>query len=177
MILVAIGLFSPNIAAANTNTRRVPPTDVREEAVDRIQENRVELRDRISQISDERKRNIVENLAERFNNVNEKWTTHWNNVLTRLSEILVKIDARSDEIDTTSAEAVVARAQGAVNTQAAKVYKVEFDDEAELREQIQALISEFKGDLRSTKAAVSEAREAVQQVFRQLKALGGNDEQ
>lgn len=152
----------------------------RQEAKDAMEARRLEFQEKVAQIRDERKQKVVGNLAERFSSINEKWTTHWNNVLTRLTEILAKIEARNDTLDTSDATAAIAEAQDAVNTQAGMVYEFEIDDEENLGQNVKSAIEAFHADLRETQAVVKAARDAVHQVFRQLKAEdseGGTDEE
>ena len=148
----------------------------RQQALDEIRQNREELREKLSEIRDERKQKIIENLAERIVNVNNKWVEHWNNVLERLSGILAKIEVRLPDTDTSAAEAAIASAQEAVNTQAGKTYDIAITDEETLGENVSEVLREFHGDLREVHALVKTAREEVVKALRNLKASESEEE-
>jgi hypothetical protein len=139
----------------------------RAEVKDRVEERKQEFQDRLQNIKDERKQRIVANLAERFMHVNEKWTEHWTNMLGRLSEITAKMSGEG--VDTEAADAAIASAQEAVETQAGKDYEIEITDENNLREEVQALVAIFKEDMRSTLSSVQNAKKEVQTAFRVYK--------
>lgn len=152
-------------------------TTRKQEIADTIKTRREEFKQKLEGIRDERKQKILENLDTRITNVNAKWTERWNNVLKRLSEILAKIDARSDDsavdIAVNEAEVVIARAQNAVSEQAGKTYDIEISQEETLGENAREALSEFYTDLRGVHAVVSEAREAVGKAVRALKGVEG----
>jgi hypothetical protein len=142
----------------------------RREALEEIKTRREEFKVKLAEIRDERKQKILENLDARIANVNTKWVTHWSNTLTRLTEILAKIEEKSGgEVEIAAAEAAIAAAQTAVNTQAGNTYEFEIGDEETLGESISTTLKEFHEDLRVVQAAVKTAREEVGKVLRELK--------
>lgn len=147
----------------------------RREAVDEFRSNRAEFREKVAQVRDERKREILTNLDERIESVNTKWVEHWNEVLSRLSSIVSKIEARDETIDTSGADAAIARAQNAVNEQAVKVYEIEIDGEETLGQNARAALQEFHQDLREVQAFIKEARGEVVELLRILKANTGEE--
>lgn len=171
-------LFTSVILLTSIVSPRVSPSTVRDAAIEKREVMRDEFRQKLTQIRDERKQKIVENLATRIANVNTKWVEHWNNVLARLENILAKIEERSGgEVDTASAEAAIATAQEAVNTQAGKTYEIEITDEETLGENVSKTLGEFHKDLRVVHALVKTAREEVVKALRALKAEGGRGEE
>ena len=117
--------------------------------------------------------------------MNEKWTSHWTDSLTRLTEILEKLESRSSEladsgVDTaevdaaiSDARAAVDSAQDAINAQAANVYEINFEDESTLREDIQPIVTGFREEMRETFSTIKTAKEAVRVAFTSLKKLSG----
>lgn len=129
-----------------------------------------EFRRKLAEISDERKQKIVENVDTRIVQVNSKWVEHWNNVLTRLSQIVAKIDERSDgSVDTVSAKNAIATAQNAVAAQAAKTYEIKIEGDETVGENTRATLKIFHEDLRKVHAQVKTAREEVVKALRELK--------
>lgn len=161
----------------------------REEIQTRIQQaasasaqRREEFQNHLQEIRDERKQSIVENIDTRLSSVNEKWVTHWNNVLSRLSEILVKLQTRLDEYagdaDTTALSSAITQAQTSINTaqaavtaQAGKTYTIDITDETTLGDDVSSTISDFHSDIQEVLDTVKAAREDVHNVFVEVRKL------
>lgn len=140
------------------------------DAENKRNQTRDDFRRKLSQISDERKQKIVENIDTRIAQINLKWVEHWNNVLTRLAQIVAKIDERSDgSVNTTSAKNAIATAQNAVTSQAAKTYEIKIEGEETVGENTRSTLKAFHKDLREVHAQVKTAREEVVKALRALK--------
>jgi hypothetical protein len=138
----------------------------REEALAKSETRREALKEKIATIRDENKQKIITHLDEVMNAQNERWVNHWNNVLTKLSEIVVKLEARGAE--TAEAKAAIAKAQAAVTAQGTQVYAITITDESKLRTDVAPVAQDFKADLRATQAEVKLAREAVHAAFKTI---------
>jgi DNA repair exonuclease SbcCD ATPase subunit len=157
--------------------------EARREAWEETQEAREEFRNRLQEIKDARKRIIVERISNLISKINDKWISRWNGTLTRLSEILAKIESRADKLAEegkdvddvyaaiSEAEEAIATAQDAVNEQAGKTYIIEITDEETLGESVSSTIGEFHSDLQAVMEEVREAASAVRRAFGLLKEI------
>jgi len=167
-------------------------TILAQDTTDRVRERvarQEDFRSKLQEIRDERKQSIVSNLSERFSNLNQKWTMHWTDSLSRLTEILSKIESRANElaangVDTSevsvkirSAQFAIDTAQTAVDEQAVNNLEIDFSSEATLGEDIRGIISAYKEDMRSTFELIKVAKTAVREAFTSLKQLAANHEQ
>lgn len=153
----------------------------RMEARRTLEQKREEFSERLHLVRDEKKQESLVRINDNLSKINEKWVAHWNRVLVRLSEILVKIEARADAAgaDKTainSAKTAIGRAQDAVNTQAGKTYVIEIVDEASLGETVSSAIAGLRNDMSVVKAAVMDARDAVANALRVLKGVNNDNE-
>jgi hypothetical protein len=139
----------------------------REEIKAKVESKREELKEKLESIKDENKKKIVEHLGEMMASKNEKWTSHWNTVLTRLTEILAKVEERGGDV--ALAKAAITEAQAAVTAQSAKTYTISVTTEAKLREDVSPTATQFKADLKATQEKVKDAREAVHAAFKSIK--------
>lgn len=150
-----------------------------------IKERKEEFKERLAGLKDERKQAKVDNVAKRLEFLNEKWVAEWNKMLTRLSEILAKIEDKTNEAaasgkDTASTTAAIAlaksaisEAQTAVDLQSTKTYVITLNEEDTLRSDVETTTKQFKIDIEATKTSIKEARQAVVAVFRTLKEVVG----
>lgn len=138
---------------------------------------------------DERKKLIVERVQEKLGKVNEKRTDHFLKVLERLSTILDKIQSRTEkakaegknvtavETAIASARTAISTAQSAVNVQKAKTYQITVNDDTTARNDVGAATKQLQEDLRVVQDAVAAARNAVQNVFKEIKTLVGSNKE
>lgn len=157
----------------------------REEALENAKERREEFKKHLEELKDERKQKIVEHLDERLASLNQKWVNHFNRILTRLTEILAKIQGRTDELagngaDVTevntaisAANSAIDTAQAAVDGQAGKTYVIEITDEESLGENVSEVIHQFREDIAGVREVVRDAREAVRSAYKALKEASG----
>ena len=153
-------------------------SEKREELKQERETNREELKTRLEAFKDEARAMRVGRLADNFGNVNERITTVAVNQLDKLSEFLVRIQARATvafqagkdvtavEVAISSAETSIADARAIVLAQAGNVYEVDFEDEATVKEGLELLKDQIKGDLKAVREAVmlakGEVRDALQ---------------
>lgn len=157
----------------------------REEAKEKAKEIREEFKVRLEALKDEKKKMTVEHIDERLARLNEKWTNHFNKKLTRLAEILAKIQGRTEALGAegvdvaevnaaiVEAEAAINTAQDAVNTQAGKTYIIEITDEENLGENVSQAIHALKADIKVVREEVRTAKQAVHDAFKALKEAAG----
>ncbi|MFZ5932548.1 MAG: hypothetical protein ACOYT7_00460 [Patescibacteria group bacterium] len=157
--------------------------EAREAAMDAAKTAREEFKERLREIRNERKRKVVERIDENIAKHNEKWVEHWNRVLSRLREILAKIQTRADKLAAvgkdvskvnsaiSAAESLIAEAQSAVDAQAGKTYVIEITDEETLGENVSRLVQDFRNDVKSVIEKVQAARKGVRDAFKELKAI------
>lgn len=208
LVILASSLFAPIVSAREENTAtRSGETTTKSQRLEEYKTRRqqelqnwerrkllikekiasqtADIRLKLSEISDERKQQVVENLLERIGDLNQKWVDHWNNVLTRLGEILAKIQSRGQSLASegkntselngaiSDAQAAIATAQAAVNAQAGKAYTIEITSEENLRADAKRLFGQFKSDTSNVKRQIQAAREAVRMAFNELIVLTG----
>lgn len=162
----------------------------REKAISEQKEKREEFKEKLEEIRDQKKKKIVEKVDGNISTLNQKWINRWNETLTRLSEILIKIQTRTDEAAQngknvtnvnqaiSDAEVSIAGAKTAVDAQSTKTYTISISTEDNLGQDVKATISSFHADIKSTRETIEAARRAVANVLSTLKGLTGetNDE-
>lgn len=163
--------YSGNRTTTQTTTQQV------------VRENIVEKKMEIGDITDERKQEVVTNIVEKMNSTNARWTAQWSNVLTRLQQLLAKIESRADLAEAAGqdvssvreaidqADAAISEAQVALEAQAAKEYTLEITDEATLGETVRNAMSTLQSDLKSVKELILDARQAVREALTALKQI------
>ena len=160
----------------------------REAAKEERELKREEFKQKLSEIKDERKRKIVELLDLRTDKLVERWVEHWNIVLSRLTEILAKIESRADKAEEAGhdvsgvrtaiaeAEAAIAEAQNAVNELAGKTFVIEITDEDSLGQNVSDSVHQVREELQAVREKVRAARQAVLDALHALQAIRGVDE-
>ena len=133
-------------------------------------------------------RRVVELLDLRTDKMLERWVEHWNKVLSRLTELLAKIESRTDKAETAGhdvstvraaiaeAEAAIADAQNAVNELAGKTFVIEITDEQNLGHNVSDTIHAVREDLLAVREKVRLARQAILDALHALQAIRGVDE-
>src|SRR3989344_3133466 len=153
----------------------------REQALEEFQARREAAKE-------ERKRKIVELLDLRTDKLVERWVEHWNRVLSRLTEILAKIESRADKAEEAchdvsgvrtaiaEAEAAIAEAQNAVDELAGKTFVIEITDEDSLGQNVSDSVHQVREELQAVREKVRAARQAVLDALHALQAIRGVDE-
>lgn len=160
----------------------------KEEASAAAKLKREELKERLTEIKDTRKRLTIQRIDLNLFAVNEKWVNHWNRALTRLSELLVKIQTRTDKAEAAGydvdninlaiidAQSAISDAQNAVNTQVGKTYVIEIEDEGSLGSSVSLVVHQMRDDLKDTREYIVSARDKVKEVLKLLKTIRNIDE-
>jgi len=160
---------------------------VRERTRERVQATREQFKEDLQELKDQKKAKVVANIDEIIVNRNERWVTHWNRVLTRLALILAKIEARRDNlafegkdasaltVTISQARSAIDAAQASVDAQAAKTYIIDIESEINLGQSVRSVVHQFKQDISAVVVKVKAARQAVQDAFKALKAVTGEE--
>ncbi len=106
----------------------------REEMKTKMETQRERAKQRLADIRDKKKQEMASKIADQFDNLNKKWTDHFIERLGHFSDVLLKMQERSDIAATNgkdvtatnaaieAARTAIATAQTAVTVQAAKTY-------------------------------------------------------
>jgi hypothetical protein len=147
---------------------------------------REEFKTKLQTIKDVNKQKLVENIDQRISFLNTNWVNLWNAALTRLTEILAKIESRSNELAATGkdtrdlnnaiavAKTAINNAQNLVTDQSGKSYVINITNETSLHEDVKSQMSKFKTDSLEIRKSIQAAREAVHKAFQALVALRPN---
>lgn len=146
---------------------------------------REEFRARLSAIRDERKKTIVERIDQRMVEINANRTAIMLRHLTKIEEILSRIETRVDELSASGKDVVVIRtaiatartaiatARTTVNAQTAKTYTLVITTEDRLGTTVSAARTSFAKDLQTAHQAVVTARKSVRDVLKAVAAVVG----
>ncbi|MBX4205740.1 hypothetical protein KW795_00930 [Candidatus Microgenomates bacterium] len=159
----------------------------REEAQTKREAARDEFKEKLQTIKDTKKQQIVSKIDENISTLNQKWVDKWNEVLTRLTEILAKIQTRTDKAQANGkdvaqitaaiadTQTAISTAQTAVDAQASKTYTITITSETGLGTDVKTTINSFHNDIKNTRESVEAARKAVGDVLKTLKTIVGED--
>lgn len=158
----------------------------REEVKTNIQARREEVKAKVSAMRDARKKQVVERVQSKLSDVNARRTDHFLKVLERLSTVLDKIASRTEkakaegknvttiEAAISSARTAISSAETAVNTQKAKTYEITVTDDTTAKNDVGATVKQLEFDLQGVQKTVQAARDAVHNVFNQIKTFVGS---
>ena len=132
---------------------------------------KAEFREKIREIRDEKKQQILEHISNQLNLVNDRATKAMLKHLERIQTLLNKIKVRVPTVDITIAQTKIDEAKTAVETQAAKEYVIEFNNESGLRVGASAAKTKLRADLKAVREKIGLARQAVTDVLKAAKAL------
>ena len=147
--------------------------------------SREEFRSRISAIRDEKKKAIVERVDKRIAEINTNRTGIMTRHLTKIEEVLNRIEARALEVEKngkdisavktaiTTARTTIVASQTAVSAQAAKTYTIDITTEDKLGSAVSAARTALAEDLQTTHQTVVTARKAVRDVLTALAKIVG----
>ena len=151
-------------------------------------EKREALKDGLKKVKDQKKVQIVQKTDGRLEEINNNRTDHLSDVLNQLEKNLIKINTRisaaeAKGIDTSSAKSAsddaakaIAVARTAVETQAAKIYKMTITDENKLKIDVGNTVQKLQDDLKQVRIIVQSAHDAVRRAAVALaKAMGFED--
>ncbi len=157
--------------------------DTAEQKKASVEGKRQEVKDRLSAIRDEKKKALIVRIGEKLANINKNRADHLLKILTRLEEIVKKIETRTAEvkgkgIDTSVVDAAVAtaktsiaNAQVAVTAQAAKVYTITVNSETTAKNEVGQFMKGLEADLKTVRDLVKAAQESVMRAAVALKGL------
>lgn len=154
-----------------------------------ILNKREELKIELKKINDERKVKIVEATDRKLEKINNDRTNHLLDVLNHLEKALAKIKIRINEakergVDVSSAqkaaedaERAIVAARAAVETQAAKIYKMTITEENKLKIDVGNTVHKLESDLKQVRIIVQSAHDSVRKAAVALaKSFGLEDE-
>lgn len=148
-----------------------------------VEAKRKDVKDKLAAIRDEKKKALIVRIQEKLANINTNRTDHLLKVLTRLEEILKKIETKTAELKgkgvntsvvdaaVASAKTSIASAKTAVTTQAAKVYTITVNSETTAKNDVGLFMKGLEADLKTVRDLVKVANEAVMKAAVALKAL------
>lgn len=125
------------------------------------------LRERLAQFRDQQKAEVTARIATNFNEINARITAKWADILENLRSILLRIEAKANDLgedissELEAAEQAIADAEAAVEVQAAKSYELEVESEETVGSAVAELRAEMATDLQVTKEAILNARAAL----------------
>lgn len=153
---------------------------------ERVASREAALKTKLAKFKDKKKALVAERVGANLSKVNEKRTTHYTNVLTKLTDILARLEARVNQAsaggkDTTAAvnaigeaRVSIASAKIVVDAQSAKEYTITATSEAKIRSDAQAVRDNLHTDLKATHALVVIARQSVAEaISTTVSSLGG----
>lgn len=175
------------VFAQSTSLRdlRMEAAASRAAAKEAAKDRREEIKANIQAMRDARKQKVVERVQERLGNVNERRMDHFDRVLNRLSTILDKIQSRTEKakaegknvssIETaiSSARTALLTAQAAVDAQKVKIYQITVTDDGTAKGEVETVIKQLHADIKTVYDTVVAARQAVQNVYQQIKTVVG----
>lgn len=158
-----------------------------EERKARIASNEAELKQRLQSFRDKNKAQVIERINTQLATVNEKRTDSMSAFLTRLENLLAKIETRTTEAgnngkDITAvnqaiadAKTAIEEAKSAVSLQADKTYVITISSETQARADVKTVRDLLHTDLFETNKLVVEAKQSVGKILQTAKStLGGN---
>lgn len=189
----APGALKERVTAASTGTRErwevleASREAKRKEVKANVQAKREEIRAKVQNIRDARKQQIVEKIQTKLGDVNQRRTDHFLEVLKRLSTILDKIQSRTEkakaagknvtsvETALASARTAITTAETAVNAQKAKTYQITVNSDTTAKNDVGVTTKQLQQDLQAVHDTVKAAGDAVQNVFKEIKAIVGTE--
>lgn len=151
-------------------------------------QQRVQFKSNLQTIQDEKKRAIVLKLDTRIATIGAQRTSNMSSVLTKLQTILTSLTekaatAKTAGADTTTvdlaivdATTAIASAEAAVAAQSATSYIIPVTNETTLVGNVGTTMKKFQTDMRTTHAAVVNAKQAVMKVVSALKQVMPREE-
>lgn len=147
--------------------------------------NREEFRTKLDSIRDEKKKAIVDRVDKRIAQINTNRTGIMTRHLTKIEEILNRIEVRALEAEKngkdiiavktaiTSARTAITSAKTTIATQAAKTYVIDITTEANLGSAVSSVRTAFAKDLQTAHQTVVTARKSVRDVLTALAKVVG----
>jgi len=187
LLVVALSINNETVVREQMENRYRVERVERNELQETKEELRERFRTRLGEIKDERKQRVVMKISDDLVMRNLKWTRHLSSALTRLSDILTKLETRANRIKleknadisavTTAiadARAMISSLQGKIDMQAEAEYVIELGSEETLGQKVSEKISELREDIGLLREEVMKIKVAVQDVYQLLARIMGN---
>ncbi|OGM74115.1 hypothetical protein A2191_02570 [Candidatus Woesebacteria bacterium RIFOXYA1_FULL_38_9] len=187
LLVVALSINNETVVREQMENRYRVERVERNELQETKEELRERFRTRLGEIKDERKQRVVMKISDDLVMRNLKWTRHLSSALTRLSDILTKLETRANRIKleknadisavTTAiadARAMISSLQGKIDMQAEAEYVIELGSEETLGQKVSEKISELREDIGLLHEEVMKIKVAVQDVYQLLARIMGN---
>jgi len=187
LLVVALSINNETVVREQMENRYRVERVERNELQETKEELRERFRTRLGEIKDERKQRVVMKISDDLVMRNLKWTRHLSSALTRLSDILTKLETRANRIKleknadisavTTAiadARAMISSLQGKIDMQAEAEYVIELGSEETLGQKVSEKISELREDIGLLREDVMKIKVAVQDVYQLLAKISGN---
>ena len=187
LLVVALSINNETVVREQMENRYRVERVERNELQETKEELRERFRTRLGEIKDERKQRVVMKISDDLVMRNLKWTRHLSSALTRLSDILTKLETRANRIKleknadisavTTAiadARAMISSLQGKIDMQAEAEYVIELGSEETLGQKVGDKISELREDIGLLREDVMKIKVAVQDVYQLLARISGN---
>ena len=127
-----------------------------------LEQKRTMLQERLQTLKDQNKQQVAMRVYTNQNDLNSKFVEKYNLTLSRLSDILTKLEsAGADATLVAKATTAIETAQAAVDAQSDQVYTFEVTSEDNLGQTISTSISELRTDLTNVHNLVLAAKNAV----------------
>ncbi len=146
---------------------------------------RDEFRANLAAIRDAKKQALVEKIDQRISQINANRTAIMLRHLTKIEEVLARIETRVNTLATdgkdvatvrtaiTAARTAIAASRTAVNAQAAKTYVINITTEDKLGSAVSSTRTTFAKDLQAAHQTVVAARKSVRDVLKALAKIVG----
>lgn len=148
--------------------KKTAVSNIKSEAKALIQAKREEFKTRIQTIKDQKKKTLAVRIDAKLAEVNKKHTAKYSETLIRLQGFLDKIKLSTTNAkvlaDATTAQTAIDTAKSSVDIQAAKSYIMEITDDATLKVNAGAVVSQLRQDLSVVHKLVVDAKQAVQKL-------------
>ncbi len=191
LLIIVPGVWAEATARENTRERwevlEASREAKRQEFKANVQAKREETKAKIQNLRDTKKQKVIERIQTKLGDVNQRRTDHFLEVLKRFSTILDKIQSRTEkakaagknvtsvETALTSARTAITIAETAVNAQKAKTYQITVNSDTTAKNDVGATTKQLQQDLQTVHETVKAARDAVQNVYKEIKALVGSE--
>lgn len=150
-----------------------------------IEAKREAFKTKLAAVRDQKKQTIVTRVDEKLSRINKNRVAHWQKVLTRLEEVLGKVEKMTTNLktkgqDVTAVEEAITKAKGAlaaakeaVAAQGEKEYIITVTSETTLRINVGQAIKTEQTDLQAVLKTVNEARKQVGNAIKALAQARG----
>lgn len=155
--------------------KKATASQAKEEIRTAIQTKRAEFKERLQTIKDLKRKTVIERMDVKLAEVNKNQTAKFTEVISKLQAIVDKIKQLTTNAnvlaDISVAQAAIDSAKTAVETQAAKTYTMTIVDDTTLKANAGTTVSELRQDLTAVHKLVVDAKQAVQRLSTDKKAI------